>query len=231
MLISDLQNRLRVLVRERIAAGELTGTELANRAGFQQAHVSNFLNGRRGLSIESMDRVMEVMRLEVQDLMPETHRKVESDAGFDSVPVVDPSALLQADFGSGEIVEYLRFKKTFLRRMRAEMASERGNWQRFALIKADKGSGLAMRPRLGQGAMLLIDRHYNSLASYRRHESNLYVVKSGANWQVRYVELQGSQLTLRPENQECALGYVQLGKGETFANYVVGRVAHISTET
>jgi transcriptional regulator with XRE-family HTH domain len=231
MLISDLQNRLRVLVRERIAAGELTGTELANRAGFQQAHVSNFLNGRRGLSIESMDRVMEVMRLEVQDLMPETHRKVEGDAGFDSVPVVDPSALLQADFGSGEIVEFLRFKKTFLRRMRAEMASERGNWQRFALIKADKGSGLAMRPRLGQGAMLLIDRHYNSLASYRRHESNLYVVKSGANWQVRYVELQGSQLTLRPENQECALGYVQLGKGETFANYVVGRVAHISTET
>src|ERR1700690_4367235 len=108
MLISDLENRLRVLVRERIATGELTGTELANRAGFQQAHVSNFLNGRRGLSIESMDRVMEVMRLEVQDLMPEIHRKVGegSDAGFDSVPVVDPSALLQSDFGSGEIVEY-----------------------------------------------------------------------------------------------------------------------------
>jgi transcriptional regulator with XRE-family HTH domain len=233
MLISDLQNRLRVLVRERIASGELTGTELANRAGFQQAHVSNFLNGRRGLSIESMDRVMEVMRLEVQDLMPEPPRKMTDggDAGFDSVPVVEPCALLQSDFTSGEIVEFLRFKKTFLRRIHAEMASERGSWQRFVLIKADKGSGVAMRPRLGLGAMLLIDRHYNSLHSYRRHEPNLYVVKSGANWQVRYVELQGSQLTLRPENQECALGYVQLGRGETFANYVVGRVAHISTET
>jgi transcriptional regulator with XRE-family HTH domain len=233
MLISDLQNRLRVLVRERIAAGELTGTELANRAGFQQAHVSNFLNGRRGLSIESMDRVMEVMRLEVQGLMPEPPRKMMEggdNAGFDSVPVVEPGALLQSDFTSGEIVEFLRFKKTFLRRIRAEMASERGSWQRFVLIKADKGSGAAMRPRLGPGAMLLIDRHYNSLRSYRRHEPNLYVVKSGANWQVRYVELQGSQLTLRPENQECALGCVQLGKGETFANYVVGRVAHISTE-
>jgi hypothetical protein len=98
------------------------------------------------------------------------------------------------------------------------------------VIKADKSSGVAMRPRLGPGAMLLIDRHYNSLRSYRRHEPNLYVVKSGANWQVRYVELQGSQLTLRPENPECALGYVQPGKGESFANYVVGRVAHISTE-
>jgi transcriptional regulator with XRE-family HTH domain len=234
MLISDLQSRLRTLVRERIAAGELTGTELANRAGFQQAHVSNFLNGRRGLSIETMDRVMEVMRLEVQDLMPESHRKAlaaeGSEAGFASVPVVEPSALLQMDFGSSEIVEFLRFKKSFLRRIRPEMANERGSWQRFVLIKADKDSGLAMRPRLGPGAMLLIDRHYNSLRSYRRHEPNFYVVKNGASWHVRYVELQGNQLTLRPENQECALGYIEPGKGETFANYVVGRVAHVSTE-
>ena len=36
-----------------------------------------------------------------------------------------------------------------------------------------------MRPRLAPGAMLLIDRHYNSLRSYRRQEPNLYVVKSG----------------------------------------------------
>ena len=233
MLISDLQNRLRILVRERIAAGELTGTELANRAGFQQAHVSNFLNGRRGLSIESMDRVMEVMRLEVQDLMPDAHRKmtrrrrsgIRFGSGGGAVRAVAERFRVGRDCG------ILRFKKTFLRRMRAEMASERGNWQRFVLIKADKASGAAMRPRLGQGAMLLIDRHYNSLQSYRRHEPNVYVVKSGPNWQVRYVELQGSQLTLRPENQECGLGYIQLGKGETFANYVVGRVAHISTET
>jgi transcriptional regulator with XRE-family HTH domain len=235
MLISDLQNRLRILVRERIATGELTGTELAGLAGFQQAHVSNFLNGRRGLSIESMDRVMEVLRLEVQDLMPEPRRKapaaVGGEAGFDAIPVVVAGALLQSDFGSGEIVEYLRFKKSFLRRIRPEMANERGSWQRFVLIKADKDSGVAMRPRLAPGAMLLIDRHYNSLRSYRRQEPNLYVVKSGAIWQVRYAELQGSQLTLRPENQECGLGYIQPGKGETFADYVVGRVAHISIET
>lgn len=235
MLISDLQNRLRILVSQRIAAGEMTGTDLAQRAGFQQAHVSNFLKGRRGLSIETMDRVMEAMRLEVRDLMPEPRFKLmasaEGEAGFDSIPVLEPSALLQSDFGPGESVEFLRFKKSFLRRIRPEMASERGSWQRFVLIKADKGSGLAMRPRLTPGAMLLIDRHYNSLRSYRRNEPNMYVVKSGAVWQVRYVELQGSQLTLRPENQECGLGYIQPGKGETFADYVVGRVAHVSMET
>jgi hypothetical protein len=99
------------------------------------------------------------------------------------------------------------------------------------LIKADKDSGAAMRPRILPGATLLIDRHYNSLQSYRRREANLYVVKSGEKCAVRYVELQGNQLTLRPENQSCALGYVQIGKGETFADCVVGRVAHIAIET
>ncbi|HVJ04945.1 MAG TPA: XRE family transcriptional regulator [Candidatus Saccharimonadales bacterium] len=232
MLISDVLDRLRQLVRERIEKGELTGTELAMRAGFRQAHVSNFLNERRGLSIEAMDRVMEVLRLDARDLLPEERKKTPNvDALFDSIPVVMSSALLQSDFSDDEIVEFLRFKKSFLRRIRPEMASERRSWQRFVLAKADKDSGEAMRPRLLPGATLLIDRHYNSLRSYRRRDPNLYVVKCGEAYKVRYVELQGSQLTLRPENQKCALGFVQLNKGETFADYVVGRVAHISIET
>jgi transcriptional regulator with XRE-family HTH domain len=235
MLISDLQNRLRVLVRERIEAKEFTGTELASRAGFQQAHVSNFLNQRRGLSVETMDRVMEALQLDVRDLLPEERRRMlppECDeTDFESIPVVESGVLLQNDFGPGGIVEYLRFKKSFLRRIRPEMANQRKNWQRFVLIKADKDSGAAMRPRLVPGAMMLIDRHYNSLRSYRRREPNLYLVKSRQICTVRYVELQGNQLTLRPENQKYALGYVELGKGETFADYVVGRVAHISIET
>jgi hypothetical protein len=79
--------------------------------------------------------------------------------------------------------------------------------------------------------MLLIDRCYNSLRSYRRTEPSLYVVKSGNAFLVRYVEVQGDQLTLRPENQKYALGYVRLGEGGTFVDCVVGRVAHVSIET
>ena len=233
MVISDLQYRLRVVLGERIERGELTGTEMGKRSGFRQAHISNFLNGRRGLSIEAMDRVMEVLHLDVTDLMPEPRRKYPQagDAAYDSVPVVAPNALLQSDFGLADIVEFLHFKKSFLRRIRPEMANQRGGWQRFALIKTDRESGVAMRPRLLPGATLLIDRHYNSLHSYRQREPNLYVVRSGEGYKVRYVELQGNQLTLRPQNQECALGYVELSKGETFADYVIGRVAHISIET
>jgi transcriptional regulator with XRE-family HTH domain len=235
MMISDLQNRLRDLLRERIDAAELTGTELAKRAGFRQAHVSNFLNGRRGLSIEAMDRVMEVLRLEALDLMPEARRGMAAahggDAAFDAIPVVASGLLMQSEFAFGEVAEFLRFKKSFLRRIRPEMASQRGHWQRFVLLKADKDAGAAMRPRLAPGAMLLIDRHYNSLRNYRQRERNLYVVKSREMCKVRYVELQDGQLMLRPENLAAALGTVQPSRGETFADYIVGRVAHISIET
>ena len=235
MLISDLQNRLRVLLRERVDAVELTGTELARRAGFQQAHVSNFLNGRRGLSIEAMDRVMEALRLEVLDLMPEARQKSASarvrDVGLDPIPVVPRGVLMQSEIASGEITEFQCFKKSFLRRIRPLMASQRGHWQRFVLIKANKESAAAMGPKLVAGAMLLVDRHYNSLRNYRQRERNLYVVKSGESYKVRYVELQEGQLMFRPENLGCALGFVQPGKGETFADYLVGRVAHIAIET
>ena len=234
MLISTLHDRLRAHVSERIGSRALTGTELAEKAGFRQAHISNFLNHRRGLSLEAMDRVMEVLGLDVADLVPELSRRrapaTEAEHLFAAVPVIGPAGLLQSDFAGAEVLEYLRFKKSFLRRLRAEMASQREHWQRFVLLRADRDAGEAMRPRLGAGAMMLIDRHYNSLHSYRKREPNLYVVRTGAEWRVRYLELQGSQLTLRPENQSAALGFVEVPKGRTFADFVVGRVAHVAME-
>ncbi len=229
MLITDLHDRLRELVGERVQARELTGTELARRAGFQQAHISNFMNQRRGLSLEAMDRLLEVLSLEVRDLMP-PERQALGDGGFEAVPVVTPSVLLQSEFAQNEVQEHLRFKKSFLRRLHAEPASQREHWERFVLLRADRDAGEALRPRLVAGAMMLIDRHYNSLRPYRKREPNLYVVKEGARCLVRYVELHGNQMTLRPENQRCALDYVVLARGRTFADYVVGRVAHVSFE-
>jgi len=168
----------------------------------------------------------------VLDLLPgEVRARAAREGweGFDSVPVVPLAALLQSDFGSGEVLEYLKFKKSFLRRMRPEMANRREGWRRFVLLRADRDAA-AMRPRLQPGAMLLIDRHYNSLRSYRKREPNVYVVKCGSEWKIRYAELQGNHLTLRPENMDFALGFVPIAKGETFADYVVGRVAHVSSE-
>src|SRR6266536_2839175 len=69
MKFKILQDNLRKILWDRIDAGELTGLRLASQTGFKQAHISNFLNRKRGLSIEGMDKVLQVQRLSVLDLL------------------------------------------------------------------------------------------------------------------------------------------------------------------
>src|SRR5260370_11283289 len=64
-----LQDNLRNTLWERIDEGDLTGLRLAQQTGFKQAHISNFLNRKRGLTLEGMDRVLAVQHLSVLDLL------------------------------------------------------------------------------------------------------------------------------------------------------------------
>src|SRR5246127_4142359 len=69
MKFKVLQDNLRKVLWERIDAGELTGLRLAQQTEFKQAHISNFLNRKRGLSLEGMDAVLAVQHLSVLDLL------------------------------------------------------------------------------------------------------------------------------------------------------------------
>jgi len=232
----QLQDALRECVINKIARGELTGVALAATAGFRQAHISNFLNRRRGLSLEAMDRLLKVLGLSVIDLVdPDTlHAAVPqtSEGEYDDVFLVPPlAAISQPVIVRSSVAQVLKFKKSFLRRLRPDMAGPRQDWTRFVLVKADSGNGLAMHPRMTSSAVLLLDRHYNSLRPYRRREPNIYAVDKSGHLLVRYVELQDSQLLLRPHNQQAPLASITLRPGKSFADYIVGRVCHVAFET
>lgn len=233
MLFLDLQKRLKTLIRARVECGDITGSELARQAGFQQAHISNFLNGRRGLSVEATDQVLQVLSLDVRDLLdlapPVKGISARAD-DYEDVPLIGCDAAMLSDFARGEVKQELKFKRSFLQRLRAEKATERQHWVRYVLVKTDADSGRAMYPRLLPGAMLLIDRHYCSLKPYRQQDRNMYLVRKGHQCMVRYVEMQDSHLWLRPENQEFPLDYISLQSGRKISDCVVGRVAHISIE-
>src|SRR6266571_3778544 len=64
-----LQDNLRKALWQRIEEGDLTGLHLAEQTGFKQAHISNFLNRKRGLSLEGMDKVLSVQHISVLDLL------------------------------------------------------------------------------------------------------------------------------------------------------------------
>src|SRR5262249_58211163 len=63
MKFRQLQENLRRRLLDKISRKELTALRLARQTGFQQPHITNFLNRKRFLSLEAMDRVLSVEKL------------------------------------------------------------------------------------------------------------------------------------------------------------------------
>ncbi len=237
MKFKVLQDNLRKILWERIEAGELTGLHLAQQTGFKQAHISNFLNRKRGLSLEGMDKVLVVQHLSVLDLLDpaEVNKRASilppSGDEFENVLLTDASiAATQPLIASMNVKDILKFKKTFLRKLKAETEGDRSSWQRFVLIKADAREAISMYPRLTPGAILLIDRHYNALKPYRKGEFNMYAVLKNDTCTVRYVEVAGNHLILRPHNQSSPIEVISMEDGKSAADYLVGRICHVALE-
>ena len=234
-----LQESLRKELRRRIDAGELTGMELARRTGFTQAHISNFLNRKRGLKLVALDRMLKAIGLSVYDLLNphDLGRFAAVPAGSDpdsaELPLVEGEAAAASEVIVNEQVkELVKFRRTLLSRIRADLSSAaRKSWTRFVLIKAGTEDGAGMWPRLIPGATLLLDRHYTALQPYRSGDRNLYAVRTPGGLRVRYVELSGAALVLRPHNPDSLVEILPLGEGQTVADLLVGRVAHIALET
>jgi len=231
-----LQDNLRRALWGRIAAGELTGIHLAEQTGFKQAHISNFLNRKRGLSVEGMDKVLNVARLSILDLLDpgEINRRSSvspsREEEFENVGLVESINASTPVILNMYVVGIHKFKKSFLQKLRPEAKSRRERWERFVVIKADGREGMSMFPRLLPGAAVLIDRHYNSLRPYRKHDMNMYAVSRNGNCTLKYVELAGSNLILRPHNHSYPVEVMSLQKGRTVHEYIIGRVCHVGIE-
>src|SRR5213595_2689122 len=95
MKFQALQENLRKALWERIQEGDLTGLRLARETGFKQAHISNFLNRKRSLSIEGFDNLLGVAHLSVLDLLDpnEVNKRASilppSDDEFENVLLVE----------------------------------------------------------------------------------------------------------------------------------------------
>jgi SOS-response transcriptional repressor LexA len=233
-----LQDNLRKALLGRIEEGDLTGLRLAQVTGFKQAHISNFLNRKRGLSLEGMDRVLATQHLSVLDLLDpsEVNKRATilppSQDEFENVLLVEGKvAASEPSITSGNVKEILKFKKSFLKKLRPEVEGDRDLWERFVLVRVDGHEGMSMYPRLLPGATVLVDRHYNSLKPYRKGDFNMYAVRKGANCLVKYVEVAGDYLVLRPHNHAYPVEVLPMDDGAKSADYIIGRICYVGIET
>jgi transcriptional regulator with XRE-family HTH domain len=238
MTFVALQEALRRELRERIEADELTGMELARRTGFTQAHISNFLNRKRGLKLAALDRTLKAIGLSLYDLL-DPHElarfaAVPSDGDPDDVqvPIVSAEAAAARPVIVREDARGLvRFRRALLARIRPDPAvAARRSWTRFVVVEAGARDATAMAPRFLPGSQLLVDRHYTALQPYRRGERSLYAIRRDGSCAVRYVETAGSCLILRPHNPESPVELIHLPPERTPADLIVGRIAHLAME-
>jgi hypothetical protein len=237
MNFQDLHELLRLELQRRIDRGVLTGSRLAQQAGFQQAHISNFLNRKRSLSLEGLDRVLASQNLSVEHILPldlnaaSAPRPAENSDPIEIIPVVSPSAAMDdARILPGSIIETIQVSASRLHDNRARSSTRHAHWQRFLAIRADTQQSAAMDPLLSPGAIAVLDRHYNSLAPYRAHQPTLYAVRCGAALLLRFVDFDEGRLILRPYSRDFPVQLLPLGSHETPADYIVGRVCLVFSE-
>jgi len=235
MNFQDLHELLRLELLRRIERGTLTGSRLAHQAGFQQAHISNFLNRKRSLSLEGLDRVLAAQNLTIDQILPlELTAAAPPPASSDPtevVPVVSASAAMDdARISPSDVIETIQVSASRLHDNRSRPSAKNVHWQRFLAIRADAQQSAAMEPVISTGAIAVLDRHYNSLAPYRAHQPTLYAVRCGAALLLRFVDYDEGRLILRPYSREFPVQLLPLASHESPADYIVGRVCLVFSE-
>ena len=233
MNFTQMHERLRLELLRRIHRGTLSVSLLARQTGFGQSHVSNFLHGRRQLSLEAMDRILATQQLSAADLLPAQSRRLEfrDEEEGGAVPVVShATALFDPHVRPSAVQSVLHLPDKMLRATRARTSPQRRAWQRFVVVTIPAQDAQAMEPLVLPNAVALLDRHYNSLIPYRPNRPNLYAVRHEARLKLRYVDFQLNRLVLRPHSIAFPVELIEIGADEAPHDLIVGRVALILNE-
>lgn len=180
MNITQMHERLRIEMLRRIQRGSLTISLLSRQTGLGVSHVSNFLHARRRLSMEGIDRVLAAQHIAAEDLF-ELGVPLREHYEISSVPVVShASALFEPVIRPSSIQMVLDLPRGVMHVPKPRTVPARRHWQRFVAIRVAHADALPMEPLLLPDALAVIDRHYNSLISYRAVRPNLYAIRDGA---------------------------------------------------
>ena len=227
MTIRQLHDRVRVELLRRIERRTMSVSLLARQTGMTQAHISNFLHGDRSMSIDALDKVLNAIRMEVDDLLPQKRgAMMEQQAGASvEVPLVPHSAAMSEPFMRPSVVEELRsYSAAYVAGLEARCANARRFWERFVAVQIDAIDARGMEPVVTAGAVLLLDRHYTSFKPFREGTPNLYAARVDSQLLIRYAQYQAERVVLRPYRARAEAHVVEVGSGEAATDVLVGRV-------
>ena len=237
MNFTDLHEYLRLELLRRIDADALTGSRLAQQTGFRQAHISNFLNRKRALSLDGLDRVLAAQNLTIPQILPPDLLDLHASAALsdeshvESIPLVSSSVAMHDPFiASSSAIEQIPAPAGLLCDIRPRTSKNQAHWQRFLAIRADARQAAAMEPLIKSGSVIILDRHYTSLAPYRSHQLNLYAVRCGSALQIGFVTFDDERLILRPNATAFPVQLIPVRPDQSPTDLIIGRVCLVLNE-
>jgi len=81
-----------------------------------------------------------------------------------------------------------------------------------------------MEPLLAPGSIVVIDRHYNSLAPSHPARPNVYAIDVNNDLVFRYVSYEANRLVLRPRSLDSRVEVLRLAPDESPSSCIVGRL-------
>ncbi len=239
MNFSQLQERVRSELLRRISRGTLSVSLLAKQTGIGQPHLSNFLHGRRQLSLATLDKLLRAQNLEIADLLPSARGAgrillTEQIGEVGQVPLVSHSvALAEPYIRASSVQRMLEFPAETLRSLRPRCTTSRRQWERFVAVRLAASDVVGMEPLLLPAVIAVLDRHYNSFAPYRGTASplpHLYAVRNHQRLSIRYVDFLASRILLRAHKPEIPAEILEPLGEESPNDLLIGRVALLLNE-
>lgn len=238
MNFSQLQERLRLELLRRIERGTVSVSLLARQTGLGQGHISNFLHGRRGLSLATLDNLLAAQRLTAADLLP-ARREAGGSLGsllsgqigeVGLVPLVSADAAISEPFLRASIVQTMvPFPAGSLTALLVRCPPSRKMWERFVAVRIGAEDARAMEPILTGDSVVVLDRHYISFRAYEEGKTNLYGVRGQGTGRllIRYAQSEAGRVILRPYRVDFPVEVMDFAGKETANDVLVGRVALI----
>jgi transcriptional regulator with XRE-family HTH domain len=233
MNFSQLQDRVRHVLLRRIERGTLSVSLLARQTGMGQPHISNFLRGRRGLSLGTLDRILAAQKLEISDFLP-ARREANAPVGGSDEDAVEAVVRLPLVGGAVAVFEpYIRassvqgmvpFAGEVLKGLEVRCSAGRKQWDRFVVVRVTEEDGRAMGPMLEEGGLVVLDRHYTSFYPYAEGKVTVYGARAGAGLVLRLAQFEADRVVLRALRGEVKAVVVEPEGAETAGDVLVGRV-------
>ncbi len=239
MTFSNHHEALRKITLDRIKRGSLTAAKLARQAGLSHPHISNFLNQKRKLSLEALDKVLGAESLTTHDL-DEYDEIVLGGTGrqstvtiYASVPLVAQSAaIVSARIRPGLILDVVKVRSEMLNHLRDKCSAARRRWDRFVAVRITDDEAELMHPVLPARSIVFIDRQYISTVKYESDRPTVYAVRSssGKSLRFRYVARAGKQLVLSAHSPAHTPELLELSDELGSADWLVGRAFLVISE-